>query len=194
MYQVFNLTRMIWDPRDNSIRSSPFCTELWGKLLLRSCKENKITNLEVGNWRFSIFLLFSVRSLEAVEVTFLCIYKSVSRKESVKARISSAVFRVPINFSWSFLQITSSGFWAGSPVNTVIGASPQRLGREAWFKALCTQGSIPGHDSWAIRIHRIGFSRLARFPYSLFGSSHLLDKYKLSRSDALSALRDSIQK
>ena len=43
-------------------------------------------------------------------------------------------------------------------------------------------------------IQRVGFSRLSIFPDSLFRSFHLLDEYKLSRSDALSALGDSIQK
>jgi hypothetical protein len=42
-------------------------------------------------------------------------------------------------------------------------------------------------------IQRIGCSRLSRFNDSLLRSPHLLDEYKLSQSDVLSALGDSIR-
>jgi hypothetical protein len=73
----------------------------------RRCKEIKVTHLK----------------LEALEVILMHIQEYISRKESVRPRISSTVLRVSIKFSKFFLQITSSGFWAGSPVPS--------LGREA---------------------------------------------------------------
>jgi len=99
---------------------------------------------------------------------FFCNSKSASRKEAVRARISSAVFRVSINFLWSFLLITSSGFSAGSPVNTVIDASSPRLGREAWFRALCTKGITQALTIEKGGIQREGFQDLQDFPIHPF--------------------------
>ena len=46
-----------------------------------------------GNLGHSNFLRFCGRSLDAVEVNFLCTSRSASRKESARARISSTVFQ-----------------------------------------------------------------------------------------------------